>query len=309
MAQVMRLHTPVLREETIKLLQIQPGGRYIDCTVGTAGHAAAILEASSPGGQLLGIDADPKAIEIARKRLQPYGSAVLLVNDNFVHLEDICRRYNFHPVHGILFDLGVSSLQLEDLGRGFSFRFDATLDMRFDPAQSLTAATIVNTFSEAEIALLLKRYGEERYSRRIASQIVSNRPINTTLQLVKAVEQAIGTARGRIHPATRTFQALRIAVNRELANLEATLGQTINLLHAGGRLVVISYHSLEDRLVKRFLQRESRGCLCPPDTMVCVCGHLPTLKLISKKAITPSAAEKESNPRSRSAKLRVAERL
>ncbi len=305
----MRFHTPVLREETIKLLQIQPGRRYIDCTVGTAGHAAAILEASSPGGQLLGIDADPKAIEIAQKRLPSYGSTVLLVNDNFVHLEDICRRYNFHPVHGILFDLGVSLLQLEDLGRGFSFRFDAPLDMRFDPTQPLTAATIVNTFSEAEIALLLKKYGEEHHSRRIASQIVSNRPINTTLQLVRAVERAVGAAKGRIQPATRTFQALRIAVNRELVNLEATLGQTINLLHPGGRLVVISYHSLEDRLVKRFLQRESKGCLCPPDITVCVCGHLPTLKLIRKKAITPSAAEKEANPRSRSAKLRVAERL
>lgn len=302
-------HIPVLLKETIEFLGVQAQGCYIDCTLGTAGHATAILERSSPGGKLLGIDVDPKAIEIAQKSLQPYGRAVLLVNESFKHLEDICTRHNFRPVHGILFDLGISSLQLEDSSRGFSFKLDAPLDMRFNPEHSLTAAIIVNTLAEAEIASLLKEYGEERYHRRIARRIIAHRPINTTLQLVKAVEAGVGKERGRIHPATRTFQALRIAVNQELTNLEMALKQTVNLLVSGGRLVVISYHSLEDRLVKEFMRRESRGCICPPGTPVCVCGHTPTIKLVNRKAITPSKVERENNPRSRSAKLRTAERL
>lgn len=301
-------HIPVLLREAIEFLCIEPGGLYIDCTVGMGGHAAAILEKGSPRGRLLGIDIDPKAIEMAKIRLQTYGGA-LLVNESFKDLEEICTRYNSHPVQGILFDLGISSLQLEDSSRGFSFRFDAPLDMRFNPEQPLTAATIINTFSEAEIASILERYGEERYHRWIARKIVACRPISTTLQLVGAVEQAVGTSRGRIHPATRTFQALRIAVNQELTNLEMALKQTVSLLSPGGRLVLISYHSLEDRLVKEFMRRESRGCLCSPDVPICVCGHTPTLKLVNRKAVTPSADEKETNPRSRSAKLRTAERL
>lgn len=302
-------HIPVLLEQTIELLGIQTQGCYIDCTLGTTGHATAILERCSPEGKLLGIDVDPKAIEIAKKSLQPYGRSVLLVNESFKNLEDICTRYNFRPVHGILFDLGISSLQLEDSSRGFSFKLDAPLDMRFNPEQSLTAAIIVNTFAEAEIASILKRYGEERYHQRIARSIIAHRPISTTLQLVKAVEAAIGTKRGKIHPATRTFQAIRIAVNQELTNLEIALKQTVSLLVSGGRLVVISYHSLEDRLVKEFMRRESRGCICPPGTPFCICGHTPTLKLVNRKAITPSKLEREHNPRSRSAKLRTAERL
>lgn len=302
-------HVPVLLEETMEYLNIKHQGLYIDCTLGTAGHASAILERSSPDGKLLGIDVDPEAIEIARKRLQTYDNRALLVNESYKDLEDICTRYNFHPVQGILFDLGISSLQLDDTNRGFSFRFDAPLDMRFTPEQSLTAATIVNTFMETEISSILERYGEERYHRRIAKKIVACRPISTTLQLVGIVEQAIGTSRGRIHPATRTFQALRIAVNEELTNLEIVLKQTVNLLSSGGRLVIISYHSLEDRLVKEFMRRETRGCLCHPDTPVCTCGHTPTLKLVNRKAIMPTEEEKETNPRSRSAKLRVAERL
>ena len=292
----------------MEFLGIQPQGFYIDCTLGTAGHATAILERSSPGGKLLGIDVDPKAIEIARARLQTYDRAIL-VNESFKDLEDICTRYNFHPVQGILFDLGISSLQLDDPNRGFSFRFDAPLDMRFNPEQSLTAATIVNTFSEAEIASILERYGEERYHQRIARKIVTCRPINTTLQLVETVERALGTGRGRIHPATRTFQALRIAVNQELTNLEITLKQAVGLLSSGGRLVVISYHSLEDRIVKEFMRRETRGCLCHPDAPVCTCGHIPTLNLVNRKVVMPSADERKTNPRSRSAKLRAAQRL
>lgn len=273
------------------------------------GHATAILEKGLPEVRLLGMELDPKSINLARARLQPYGSAALLVNEGFENMKEICNKYNFRPVNGILFDLGISSFQLEDASRGLSFGFDAPLDMRFNPAQSLTAATIVNTCSEAEIATILKRFGEERYHRRIAREIIASRPINTTLGVVRAVERAVGAGRGRIHPATRTFQALRIAVNQELEKIKSALKQTLDILSPGGRLLVISYHSLEDRLVKEFIQRESRDCLCPPDIPVCVCGHTPALKVVNKKPITPSLTEIKANPRSRSAKLRVAQRL
>jgi 16S rRNA (cytosine1402-N4)-methyltransferase len=301
-------HTPVLLSEALRALAVQPGGRYIDCTLGPGGHAASILDHSSPGGQLLGIDADPSAIEAARERLQHYKKSVLFINDNFVNLQNICIKYDFFPVHGILFDLGLSSLQLNGAGRGFSFQVDAPLDMRFSPSQKTTAADIVNTTPEARLARIIKTFGEENRSHRIARLIVQNRPIATTRQLASLVETAIGRG-GRLHPATRTFQALRIAVNHELENLEAALRQALDLLGYEGRLVVISYHSLEDRIVKQFMQQESRGCICPPGTPVCVCGHTPRLKLVNKKVITPSAAEIEHNPRSRSAKLRAAQRI
>jgi 16S rRNA (cytosine1402-N4)-methyltransferase len=303
------VHVPVLLEEVITGLQPHPGGCFIDCTVGLGGHAAAILERISPSGKLLGIDADPEAIRISQDRLSSYGEAVVLVNDNFVNLEVISLRYHFHPVDGILFDLGVSSLQLDTAERGFSFQLDAPLNMRFDAAQDLTAADIVNTFSEQELVKLIQRYGEEHHSRRIARQIVQNRPISTTLGLARLIEQVSGGRRAKIHPATRTFMALRIAVNSELQNLELALKQTLNLLRPGGRLTVISYHSLEDRIVKQFMREAASSCLCPPGTVICRCGHVPTLKLISRKVIKPTSLETESNPRSRSAKLRVAERL
>ena len=302
------VHIPVLLEEVLDALQVQPGGRYIDCTLGEGGHAHAILERSSPGGQLLGIDADPQAIDSTRTRLRLYERAAILINDNFGNLGDICSRLGFHPVHGILFDLGLSSLQLSNTGRGFSFQFDAPLDMRFNPSQETTATTIVNTFPEEEIARIIESYGEDRASRHIARSIVASRPLNTTLELAAVVQKAIG-ARHKIHPATRTFQALRIAVNQELEHLKAALEESVNLLGFGGRLVVISYHSLEDRLVKEHLRRESRDCICPPKTPGCVCGHKATLKLIAKKAIIPSLSEIRTNPRSRSAKMRVAERI
>ena len=303
------LHTPVLVKEVIELLRVQPGGRYIDCTVGTGGHAIAILEKSSPGGQLLGIDIDPKAIKISQARLQRFGKAVSLINQSFENLEVICEGKDFRPVHGILFDLGLSSHQLEDDSRGFSFKRDSFLDMRFSPTQELTTADIVNTFPEAELASLLWRYGEERRSREIARWIVKNRPIRSTLQLARIVEQAVGRNRRRIHPATKTFQALRIAVNRELERLETALRQAVNLLGPGGRLTVISYHSLEDRLVKEFLQQESTDCICPSNLPFCACGHKAILKIITKKVVTPLPEEIKANPRSRSSKLRVAERI
>ncbi len=303
------VHIPVLVEETIEALNVQPGGRYIDCTLGGGGHAAAILEHSSPGGQLLGIDADPEAIKIASTRLETYSESTLLINENFVNLQAICYKYDFLPVHGILFDLGLSSLQLSDGGRGFSFQHTAPLDMRLNPNQELTAADIVNTYSETELAHLIKTYGEEGYSRQIARRIVQERPIKTTLQLAQMVEQVVGGRRSGIHPATKTFQALRIAVNQELEHLESALRQAINLLGFEGRLVVISYHSLEDRIVKQFMQREAKGCICPPGIPICVCGHTVSLRLIKKRVTTPSPAEVRSNPRSRSARLRVAERV
>ncbi|MFC1989031.1 16S rRNA (cytosine(1402)-N(4))-methyltransferase RsmH [Chloroflexota bacterium] len=302
-------HTPVLIEEVAKALAVQPGGRYIDCTLGGGGHAAAILESSSPGGQLLGIDADPQAIKVARRGLESYGSSALFINENFINLQAICYKYDFLPVNGILFDLGLSSLQLNGNGRGFSFQHKAPLDMRLNPNQKLTAADIVNNYSESELASLIKTYGEQGYSRRIAHRIVRERPIRDTLQLAQTIERVIGRRMKKIHPATQTFQALRITVNQELENLESALKQAVNLLGFGGRLVVISYHSLEDRIVKQFMQRESKDCICPPSTPTCVCGHIASLRLINRKVISPSLAEIRVNPRSRSAKLRAAERI
>jgi len=301
------MHIPVLLKEAIEALGVQPGGRYIDCTLGGGGHAAAILGQSSPGGQLLGIDADPKAIEIARARLEAYSESTLLINENFANLQAICIKYDFSPVHGILFDLGLSSFQLNDEERGFSFQHDAPLDMRLSPSPRVSAADIINTFPETELAHLIRTYGEERNSHQIARYIVQQRPIKTTLHLAHTIEQATGGRRGRIHPATRTFQALRIAVNQELEHLEAALKQAVSLLGIKGRLVVISYHSLEDRIVKQFMQREAKDCICPPGTLTCICGHKASLRLINKKVITPSPAEVQLNPRSRSAKLRAAE--
>jgi len=301
-------HIPVLLSESLRALSVQPGGRYIDCTLGGGGHAASILDHSSPGGQLLGIDADPSAIEITQERLQKYKESVLLVNDNFVNLQAICHKFDFSPVHGILFDLGLSSLQLNGSSRGFSFQHDAPLDMRFNPKQKVTAADIVNTTSEARLAYLIKTYGEESNCYRIARSIVKERPIETTRQLARLIEKA-SIRRGKIHPATKTFQALRIAVNHELEYLETSLKQAVDILGFGGRLVVITYHSLEDRIVKQFMQRESRGCVCPPQVPTCVCHHTPRLKLINRKVITPSTTEVNLNPRSRSAKMRAAERI
>jgi 16S rRNA (cytosine1402-N4)-methyltransferase len=289
-------HIPVLLEETIEALNVQPGGRYIDGTIGPGGHAAAIMENSSPGGQLLGIDADPKAIKMARARLDAYGDSVLLVNQNFANIKSICLKHGFLPVHGILFDLGLSSVQLEKNNRGFSFRHDSLLDMRLSPRQEVTAEIIINSSLEDQLAKIIRAYGEERYSQQIARQIVRQRPITTSLQLAQTVEQAVGGRRGRIHPATRTFQALRIAVNRELENLKSALEQTVDLLGFGGRLVVISYHSLEDRIVKQFMHQQASG-------------DDACLRLINKKVITPSQAEVHYNARSRSAKLRAAERI
>ena len=302
-------HTPVLINEVVEALHVQPEKRYVDCTLGLGGHARAILEKCSPTGQLLGIDADPEAIKIARIKLVQYSGLLTLANDNFINLEKICRENNFFPVDGILLDLGISSAQLEDSERGFSFQHEAQPDMRFSPNQVLTATDLLNILPEDRLAQLIYEYGEEHHSRQIAKLIVKNRPVISTVDLARLIEQAVGGRQRKIHPATKTFQALRIAVNHELENLENVLKQTINCLNRRGRLVVISYHSLEDRIVKQFMKRETMSCLCPPQIPVCTCGHVPSFKLISRKVITPSPEEIKRNPRSRSAKLRVVERL
>jgi 16S rRNA (cytosine1402-N4)-methyltransferase len=301
-------HIPVLYQEVLAGLQLKPGGYYIDATVGGGGHARGILIASAPDGKLLGIDADPTAVALAREQLAEFGKRVILVQGNFANLEEIALGHGFCPVDGILLDLGLSSMQLETAGRGFSFQLDGPLDMRFAPSQTTTAADLVNTLSVEELAGILSQYGEEPRARRIARAIVAERPIHTTGELAALVERTVGRRR-RIHPATRTFQALRIAVNDELECLAEALPQALRFLMPGGRLVITSFHSLEDRLVKGFFRNEARDCLCPPEAPICTCGHRAALGIVTKKPIRPSADEVTANPRSRSAKLRIAYRL
>ena len=303
-------HAPVLTEEVVRYLAVRPGGRYVDCTVGAGGHAAAILESASPGGLLLGMDADPRALEIAAAALSRFGDDVQLAESNFRELSSVCEEYAFVPVHGVLFDLGVSSMQLADESRGFGFQVEAPLDMRFGPGQTLTAAEIVNEYDEEKLADVIWRFGEEPASRRIARTIVRSRPLGTTTELAAVMSRASGGQHGRrIHPATRTFQALRIAVNDELGALTEALDQSVDVLGSEGRLVVISFHSLEDRIVKQFIALESRDCICPPERPVCTCGHKARLKPVTKKSVTPTAEEVAANPRSRSARLRAAAKL
>lgn len=303
-------HAPVMLREVLAALNVRPGGRYVDGTVGGGGHALAIMEAASPGGLLLGIDRDPQALEAARRRLEPFGVDVRLVEGDFADMGRICHEFAFMPVHGVLLDLGLSSLQLEEAERGFSFQREGPLDMRFSPQQELTAAQVVNEYAGDALADVLWRYGEEPDARRIARRILERRPLHTTIELAKIVEEAVGgRARRQSHPATRTFQALRIAVNQELLSLDAALPQAYGLLGDLGRLAVLSYHSLEDRLVKAFIRRESQDCLCPPRQPACTCDHKAGLRPVSRGAVRPSLEEVATNPRSRSARLRVAERL
>ncbi len=301
-------HQPVLYHEIILALQPKNGGRYVDGTVGAGGHARGILEASAPGGRLLGLDVDPQALALARETLAPYGERVCLAQASYVSLPEQLAKLGWQTVDGIVLDLGLSSMQLDTPGRGFSFLHDAPLDMRFDPHSALTAADLVNELPEDELADLLYRYGEEPAARRIAHAIVGARPLRTTLELASVIE-ALLPRRGRIHPATQTFQALRIAVNAELEQVEAALPQAVASLRSGGRLAVISFHSLEDRLVKEYFRRESRNCLCPPRQPICTCGHRATLKEVNRKPLTPGVDEISANPRARSAKLRIAEKL
>lgn len=308
-------HEPVLYKETLAALDLRQTGRYIDGTVGAGGHAWGILEQTAPSGTLLGLDLDPVALDLAAARLAPFSARLILIQSSYQFLVDRMEKVGWKTVDGILLDLGLSSMQLDTPERGFSFQSDSMLDMRFDPNNPVSARDLVNTLSEDELAGLLWRYGEEQNARRIARMILRSRPLDTTRQLADAVLRASPQRRSkphsghRIHPATRTFQALRIAVNRELEALETVLPQAVSALGPGGRLVVISYHSLEDRLVKQYMRKESMDCICPPGIPQCTCGHAAQLVLIGRKPIVPQPDEVQRNSRSRSAKLRVAKKI
>ena len=301
-------HHPVLYHEIITSLRPCDGGLYVDGTVGAGGHAWGILNASSPNGRLLGMDVDPQALRFARERLKAFGSRVILVSESYTTLQRQLEILEWEAVDGVVLDLGVSSIQLDKPERGFSFRSEAPLDMRFNPQQSLTAAEIVNHYSERELAELLHRYGEERRARRIAKAIIQARPVYTTRALAQLIVSAVGKQTGSIHPATRSFQALRIAVNAELDSLQVVLPQAVSSLKPGGRIAVIAFHSLEDRLVKQYFRRESQDCICPAEQPTCTCDHVSSIEIITRRPIRPTHEEIERNPRSRSARLRVAEK-
>ena len=309
-------HLPVLVDEVIQMLAPAAGSLHIDATLGGGGHTERILEAASPDGRLLGLDADPAAIARVEARLRArYGDRLVLRQANFRELASVAPSAGFPAVDGCLFDLGLSSYQLADRERGFGFRTGGPLDMRFDPSRGVPAAELLASLDTAELTALFRRYGEEPRAPRIARAIVDARrvaPVATAEELAALVERVAPPnprIRRRTHPATRVFQALRIAVNEELEALQAGLAAALDLLRPGGRLVVLSYHSLEDRIVKRFFQAERRGCVCPPELPVCVCGRNPRLRLVTSPSLTPSATEIEANPRARSARLRAAERL
>ena len=307
-------HRPVLLEETLKYLVPERGGLFVDCTVGLGGHSEAILK-SSPDTRVLGLDLDPAALEYSRQRLAPFGERFHAVQTNFRKLETVLREAGELDAAGILVDLGVSSLQFDSAERGFSFRFDAPLDMRMDPTSGPTAADLLQQLPEAEIARIIFEFGEERHSRRIARRIVERReqgqPVTTTAELAELVRLAVGGRKRQqqIHPATRTFQALRIAVNSELDGLGEFIEKAVDLLRPDGRFVAISFHSLEDRIVKRELRRLSGHCECPPRLPVCSCGARKAVEILTRRPVTPSDSEVNENPRARSAKLRAARKL
>jgi len=308
-------HLPVMVEEVMAALSPAPGSFHIDATVGGGGHALRVLEAAMPHGRLLGIDADASAIARTSRRLERFGEAVVLRQAAFERLREVATEAGFSQVDGILFDLGLSSHQLADPSRSFSFRSDGPLDMRFDRADGKPASALVAEMDERDLMILLRRFGEEPHARRISQAIVTQRqaqPIDTGVRLAEVVAGSLpAQRRGRLrsHPATRVFQALRIAVNRELEQLPVALDAAVDLLRPGGRLAVLAYHSLEDRIVKRFVVTERRGCVCPPESPICMCGRAPRLAPLGRQPLRPSDAEVAANPRSRSARLRVAARL
>jgi len=301
-------HVPVLVVEVAEWLRPRPGAFLVDATVGLGGHAAA-LAAAAPDVALLGVDRDPAALAIARERLRGAGPAVVLRHAHFADLPALLRELGRTGADGLLLDLGVSSLQLDDPARGFSFQAEGPLDMRMDPAGSLTAAEVVNDWAERELADLVAEYGEEPAARRVARGIVAARPLATTADLARVVRGVLGRGRPGLHPATRTFQAIRIAVNDELAGLDRFLADGWQLLRPGGRLAVLAYHSLEDRRVKEAFRRWAADCICPPRTPCCVCGWSAKVRVLTRRPLRPSAVEVARNPRARSARLRVVERL
>ena len=301
-------HLPVLYKTIITALQPKSPGRYIDGTLGAGGHAAGILTESAPDGQLLGFDLDPQALVIARETLAPFGERAQIVQASYTTMKEEAAKRGWDAVDGIVLDFGVSSMQLDTPQRGFSFLSDGPLDMRFSPNAGMSAAEMVNTFSEEDLADIIFRYGEDRLARRIARSIVGNRPFESTRQLADLILKSMGRPE-RIHPATRTFQALRIAVNGELDSIESVLPIAVSLLKPGGRLAAISFHSLEDRIVKDYFRHESRDCICPPRQSICTCGHKAIITEVNRKPIEADDEEVQANSRARSAKLRVAQKL
>lgn len=307
-------HVSVFAKEAVEALQPEPDHIYVDCTLGGAGHSGSILQASSPTGRLLAIDQDLIAIANAKQVLAPYEGRFTIVHSNFRRLADIVAEQGLSGVDGVLFDLGVSSPQLDEGERGFSYQQDAPLDMRMDKTQTFTARDLLNTWSQDEIMKILYEYGEEKWSKRIAEFIIKERakaPLETTGQLVDIIKAAIPAAARREggHPAKRTFQGIRIAVNDELNVFAEAIQQAIDVLNPGGRVAIITFHSLEDRMAKQALQEAARGCICPPELPICQCDNKPRVKVITRKPIMPSEEELAHNPRARSAKLRIAEKL
>jgi len=303
-------HTPVLVNEVLTALQIVPDGRYIDCTIGEGGHSLAILRAVNPSPKLLGIDLDSQALTTVVERLKAYEDQIRLVQGNFANLGKLAADNEFLSPNGVLLDLGLSSLQLETPERGFSFLREGRLDMRFDINQEVSAHEVANKQTEEELTVTIHKFGEEPAARRVAKAIVNARPIQTTSELAGVVSKATGRKlRGRTHPATRTFQALRIVVNQELDNLQQGIKQGIDLLDSESRIAVISYHSLEDRIVKNTFRTESSHCICPPRVPVCTCNQVATIREVNRRVIKPTIEELDDNPRARSARLRVAEKL
>jgi 16S rRNA (cytosine1402-N4)-methyltransferase len=305
-------HEPVLADRVVELLlpALEHGGVLVDATLGRGGHAARLLEAA-PKATLIGIDRDPVALEASRTNLQAFADRVRLAGGNFSELPAVLERLGVPSVRGVLLDLGVSSPQLDDPDRGFSFRNAGPLDMRMDPLRALSAETVVNTYPQERLAEVIHRFGEERFARRIAKAVVAARPIADTVELAEVVRDAIPAATRRTgpHPARRTFQAIRIEVNDELGNLERVLPHTVDALEVGGRVAVLAYHSLEDRIVKRYFLEEARGCVCPPSFPVCTCGSEARIRILTRRPIKPGDEEAASNPRSSAAKLRAAERI
>ncbi len=305
----LQVHVPVLYNEILNALCPRSPGRYVDATLGAGGHARGILAACAPNGELLGFEVDPDALNIARKNLQEFGQRVHISQTSYIFLQAELRKVHWENVDGIIADFGVSSLQLDQPEKGFSFLRDGPLDMRFDSSQKLTAADLVNNLKERELADLIKNFGEEPQCKRIAHAIVSSRPFHSSKELASTIKTSVHHEHGRTHPATRTFQALRIAVNDELGAIQKFLPQALYSLKKGGKLAVISFHSLEDRIVKQFFHRESRNCICPPEQLICNCDHEASLREVSRHPVRVSEVEIINNPRARSARLRIAEKI
>ena len=302
-------HVPVLYHEVLQYLQPSPGKKYVDGTLGAGGHAFGILQQSSPDGELLGLDLDPTAIAIASEKLQPFNNRVHIEHTSYCNIIETLSLHNWESVDGILVDLGVSSMQLDMADKGFSFQQDGPLDMRFNPNQEKTAWHVVNQYQKTDLINILRKYGEIAGAERIADAIIKARPLQSTGQLREIILSVVKNNPRKVHPATLVFQAIRIEVNQELSGVESFLPDAITALHSGGRLAVITFHSLEDRIVKHYFQMESKDCLCPPKQPVCTCGHKASIKILTRKSIQASKDEMSQNSRSRSARLRVVEKI